>query len=451
MIVKILSSSATFSGVRYNTNKIDSGKGELMKVSGFGALNALGVLRPEDYRNQFKAVSALNKRVSHAQFHAIISTQGRMHDQYALTEIATEWLEKMGYGGQPYLIVFHKDTENNHVHVVSARVGRDGRKISSAFEKIRGSHHLNAVLGLDEKQNAKLDIAKAMFYAFSTSAQFGMILESRGYVVRETGDRLTIIKFGVQQGEVNLAAITQRMQGYRPDAARLKQLKALFRKYAALQDTALVPKTVALPGAYAKISKGFTSDFTACLKEKLGLELVYHASGDKPPYGYTVIDHATKMVVKGSEVMQLKALLSIQPGKEHFDEQAYDSRLAAEKVKQLDESGRHYYAAILKAALYNYPDLMQGLQHQGLTIIHHGANFTLADTSTQTFMAIEELLDEKDYHYLVESYAQWNELGDEIQRQLSQVPGVFISSDIDDEAIHGRKRKGRKRGGGLQR
>jgi hypothetical protein len=349
------------------------------------------------------------------------------------------------------LIVFHKDTENNHVHVVSARVGRDGRKISSAFEKIRGSHHLNAVLGLDEKQNAKLDIAKAMFYAFSTSAQFGMILESRGYVVRETGDRLTIIKFGVQQGEVNLAAITQRMQGYRPDAARLKQLKALFRKYAALQDTALVPKTVALPGAYAKISKGFTSDFTACLKEKLGLELVYHASGDKPPYGYTVIDHATKMVVKGSEVMQLKALLSIQPGKEHFDEQAYDSRLAAEKVKQLDESGRHYYAAILKAALYNYPDLMQGLQHQGLTIIHHGANFTLADTSTQTFMAIEELLDEKDYHYLVESYAQWNELGDEIQRQLSQVPGVFISSDIDDEAIHGRKRKGRKRGGGLQR
>ena len=206
MVVKILSSSATFSGVRYNTNKVDSGKGELMKVSGFGALNALCVLHPEDYKNHLKAVSALNKRVSHAQFHATISTKGREHDKYALTQIATEWLNKMGYGDQPYLIIFHKDTANNHVHIVTTRVDRQGKKISSAIEKVRGSQHLNNILGLDEKHSAKQDIEKALSYSFSTKAQFMMILESQGYVLREKEGKLDVMKFGVQQDEVSISS-----------------------------------------------------------------------------------------------------------------------------------------------------------------------------------------------------------------------------------------------------
>jgi hypothetical protein len=440
MIVKILSSSATFSGVRYNTNKVDSGKGELMKVAGFGALNALGELKPEDYKNHLKAVSAVNKRVSHPQFHTVISTKGRMHDKYALTEIATEWLKKMGYGDQPYLIVFHSDTENNHVHIVTTRIDRQGKKISSAFEKVRGSQHLNNILGLDEKHSAKQDIEKALSYSFSTQPQFRMILESQGYHLREVNGKLEIMKFGIQQGEVSLAAIEQRMAKH-DHRQRIKQLKAIFHKYAAQFDTTLVPNAIALPGAYAKIAKGFTSEFTASLKEKLGVELIYHASGDKPPYGYTIIDHATKMVIKGGEVMALKDLLEIQVGTTCFDEKAYTERLNAEKLQQLDESNHEYYGAMLKAALYNYPDLIQGLQQLGMIIIRHGDNYTLGDPGARVFIDIGDLLTESQYQYLTECYAQWAENGTEETMQPAYVPGVSIASDIDDEAIHGRKRR----------
>jgi hypothetical protein len=444
MVVKILSSSATFSGVRYNTNKVDSGKGELMKVSGFGALNALGVLKPEDYKNHLKAVSALNKRVTNAQFHATISTKGREHDKYVLTQIATEWLNKMGYGDQPYLIIFHKDTANNHVHIVTTRVDRQGKKISSAFEKVRGSQHLNNILGLDEKHSAKLDIEKALSYSFSTKAQFMMILESQGYVFRENDGKLDLMKFGIQQGEVSISTIERRMQK-QDHSARIKQLKAIFHKYAATYDTTLVPNKIALPGAYAKITKGFTSEFSACLKDKLGLELIYHASGDKPPYGYTIIDHATKMVVKGGEVMALAALLDIPAGKRYFDEQASDADLNAEKLRQLDETNRVYYTALLKATMYNYPDLVQGLQHQGLTIIHQGDNYTLNDPGALVFIDISDLLDEGEYRYLVGCYSQWAE-NDNGPLQQSYVPGIYIAPDMDDEAIHGRKR--RRKGSG---
>ena len=445
MVVKILSSSATFSGVRYNTNKVDSGKGELMKVSGFGALNALGVLKPEDYKNHLKAVSALNKRVSRAQFHATISTKGREHDKYALTEIATEWLKKMGYGDQPYLIIFHKDTANNHVHIVTTRVDRQGKKISSAFEKVRGSQHLNNILGLDEKHSAKQDIEKALTYSFSTKAQFMMILESQGYVFREKDGKLEVMKFGIQQGEVSIAAIEQHMRK-QDHGARIKQLKAIFHKYAAQYDTTLVPNKIALPGAYAKITKGFTSEFSVRLKEKLGLELIYHASGEKPPYGYTIIDHATKMVVKGGEVMSLKELLDIPAGKRYFDEQASDADLNAEKLRQLDETNRVYYTALLKATMYNYPDLVQGLQHQGLTIIHQGDNYTLNDPGAHVFIDISDLLDEGECRYLVECYNQWAENDNGFQQQPAYVPGIYIAPDMDDEAIHGRKR--RRKGSG---
>jgi hypothetical protein len=438
MVVKILSSSSTFSGVRYNTNKIDSGKGELMKVSGFGALNALGVLKPEDYKNHLKAVSALNKRVSHAQFHVTISTKGRMHDKYALTQIATEWLQKMGYGDQPYLIIFHKDTANNHVHIVTTRVDKQGKKISSAFEKIRGSQHLNNILGLDEKHSAKQDIEKALAYAFSTKFQFMMILEAMGYVLREANGKLDVMKFGIKQGEAGFDKIDQVILQSQNNKARIIQLKAIFHKYARAYDTTLIPNSIALPGAYAKITKGFTSDFSVCLKENLGLELIYHASGEKPPYGYTIIDHAGKMVVKGGEIMALKELLDIPLGKPYFDEKTQDLKLEAAK---LDEANRQYYGAILKAALYNYPDLIQGLQHQGLNIIRQGDNFTLADPGAQLFMNISDLLNDKDYRYLVECYNEWEERGNEFQHQSAYVPGIYIAPDMDDEAVHGRKRK----------
>ena len=173
--------------------------------------------------------------------------------------------------------------------------------------------------------------------------------------------------------------------------------------------------------------------------------MIYHASGDKPPYGYTIIDHATKMVVKGGEVMSLKELLDIPTGKRYFDEQASDAAINSQKLQQLDEANRVYYTAILKATLYNYPDLVQGLQHQGLTIFHQGDNYTLNDPGARVFIAISDLLDEGEYRYLVECYNQWAE-NDNGSLQKAYVPGIYIAPDMDDEAIHGRKR--RRKGNG---
>jgi hypothetical protein len=92
MIVKFIYTKGPnghFPAVAYNTGKMDRNKGELMKVANFGPLQGLGILRPQDYKNYLKMVSATNKAVKKPQLHVAISAGGRSYSKQELTEIAT--------------------------------------------------------------------------------------------------------------------------------------------------------------------------------------------------------------------------------------------------------------------------------------------------------------------------------------------------------------------------
>jgi hypothetical protein len=420
MVVKILSSSASFDGMRYNTDKIDNGKGELMTVRNFGALQALENLRPEDYKNYLKMVSATNKAVKKPQFHAAISAEGRSYDKQQLTEIAIQWLEKMGYGEQPYLIVFHKDTKNNHVHIVSTRINRQGKKINSGFENIRAIANMNAVLGIDEKHNAQNDIEKALAYSFSTKAQFMMILESQGYKISERDGTLHLIKFGKVQGQVSLDQVLDRLQKNGTNANRQTQLTALFYKYAVQHD---------LDG------------LTEYLKKEHGIVLLFHAKDGKKPYGYTIIDQAHKAVYKGGEIMPLAKLLSLAEANPVTNKQPTN---VFEHKNQAEPLRREYYKTMLKAAIRNYPDIRQGLHHIGIGIYLRDDRYYFVDHSDKAFIPLDQLLNLEAYNQVVQAFSQSGELDSEVVRQHIYVPAPVIATDIDDEAIHGRNRKRRK-------
>jgi len=58
-------------------------------------------------------------------------------DDDKFIEIAQEYMQKMGYGEQPFIVFKHNDIDRSHIHIVSVCVDENGRKISDKFEKMR--------------------------------------------------------------------------------------------------------------------------------------------------------------------------------------------------------------------------------------------------------------------------------------------------------------------------
>src|SRR5690606_5535466 len=294
MIVKILKKSATFKSVRYNTGKVGKDRGELLLVRNFGALEGMENLRPQDYINYLEAVSARSTRTKYPQFHVAISTKGRQHSKGELADIAQQWMRGMGYGQQPYLLIFHKDTANNHVHLVSTRVGRDGKKIADRYEKLRAYRVLNRIMGEDEKRAVANDLHRALSYSFSTRAQFMMVLEAQGYALILKDGRYAISKYGRELTSLDVAEVDNRISAREKDKGRVAQIRAIIERYRHEHDPSPYPN-----------DGGYSSALAEFLRGKFGLQAVFHGKGGKPPYGYTRIDHAGKAIYKGGEIMPL--------------------------------------------------------------------------------------------------------------------------------------------------
>ena len=136
-------------------------------------------------------------------FHAVISCKEREYTKIELTKIAEEWLQKMGYGANPYLIVFHSDTKNNHVHMVSSRIGIDGKKIKDNMERVNGQKAINELMSRDTHRECQQTIYELKSYSFSTVNQAKLFLENRGYSLKEEADFIKLFKYGIFNGQIS--------------------------------------------------------------------------------------------------------------------------------------------------------------------------------------------------------------------------------------------------------
>lgn len=297
MVVVVLPPAKSFAGVSYNERKNEQGKSELLVAENF-AMNPER-LKKSDYIAYMESVCMANPSVKAKQFHAVISCKGNENSVDELKSIALQYVHKMGYGENPFLIYFHSDTNNNHVHIVSTRVRKDGKKVKDNMEAVRSQRIINQIMNVDLPLKAKSDMAKYMEFSFSTVQQYKLLLEQVGWKVGEKDGMLSLHKGGEVQATIPLEKIKKRSELYNPDQDRRKQLTALLCKY----------------------KDGLTyTELQTLMLEKFGVKLVFHTGkGHTNPYGYTVIDYKNKAVFKGSEIMDLKILLEEPDKKAKID------------------------------------------------------------------------------------------------------------------------------------
>ena len=299
MIATILPSSTTFHAVDYNERKVSEGVAELLEMKNFGSIGKIDPYTPDELKQYLIDYTQRNEYIKKPQFHLAISCRGDEYTQEQLLDIAHQYLKEMGYGeeGQPVLIYSHHDTDNNHLHIVTSRIAPDGHKIDHNQERIRSQEVINRIMGENQKQRASDAVRKAFDYRFSTVNQFKAILESSGYECYEKDDSLCIKRDGHVIDTLPMATVQSHLQSFELDEKRRRQLRAILKKY-----------------------RDMTADkdeLRALMKEKFGIDLVFHGSKDKP-YGYTIIDHQTKTVFKGGNVWKLSELLQFQSKEERL-------------------------------------------------------------------------------------------------------------------------------------
>ena len=299
MIATILPSSTTFHAVDYNERKVSEGVAELLEMKNFGSIGKIDPYTPDELKQYLIDYTQRNEYIKKPQFHLAISCRGDEYTQEQLLDIAHQYLKEMGYGeeGQPVLIYSHHDTDNNHLHIVTSRIAPDGHKIDHNQERIRSQEVINRIMGENQEQRASDAVKKAFDYRFSTVNQFKAILESSGYECYEKDDSLCIKRDGHVIDTLPMATVQSHLQSFEPDEKRRRQLRAILKKY-----------------------RDMTADkdeLRALMKEKFGIDLVFHGSKDKP-YGYTIIDHQTKTVFKGGNVWKLSELLQFQSKEERL-------------------------------------------------------------------------------------------------------------------------------------
>lgn len=327
MIVKIMDPAGpSFPGVHYNDKKIDKGIGELMLMKNFPSFINESSSK-EQVRNYLRAISIGNKKVLKPQFHAMISTKFQGHSKEELTKIAEDFMDEMKYGAQPFIVVFHKDTDNNHAHIVTTRVDKQtGKKINDSYEKLKAQKALSLTMEKLDGQKPEEELEKLMNYKISSLNQLETLLNRNGYKIgKNTNDEnfYNILKNGVIQQTLSGNQIV--FDNSKNDK-RAKQIKAILSKYKELYSNkvfkvedkrhqeSMLPKEK-LRENDSKMKIAFESELQKKLKDVFGIDMVFHHKEDKHPFGYTVIDHKTGKVYKGSDIMKMNEVFEFSSEK----------------------------------------------------------------------------------------------------------------------------------------
>jgi hypothetical protein len=102
---------------------------------------------PRALAQEFGDWRELRPGLTRAVFHSSLSLPHGPGGREELTdvqwrEVAERYLEYLGYGRSPFVVVRHRDTEHDHVHIVAARIGADGRTVSDSHDFRRGEEIL---------------------------------------------------------------------------------------------------------------------------------------------------------------------------------------------------------------------------------------------------------------------------------------------------------------------
>lgn len=332
MVAKINIGNSLYGALSYNGEKVNEGEGKLLvahKVfdTGDGKLDIARCM--EDFKRFMPEQVRCENPVAHISLNP--HPDDKLNDA-ELMNMAQEYLEKLGYGDQPYVIFKHEDIERHHVHIVTLNVDERGRKLDDSYIHRRSKRVTNALekkYGLrpsgDRKQRMETGILRMVDASQgNVKRQIGNVLKglSGNYRFQSLGEYralLSLYNITVEEarGEVNGREYRGFVYSATDDMGNKvgNPIKASrFGKYAgyeAFEATCAASKDMIREKDLGKYTKGRVlallcrasgrEELVSLLKAK-GVDVVLRETDTGRIYGATFIDHNTGCVLNGSRM-----------------------------------------------------------------------------------------------------------------------------------------------------
>ena len=299
------SKNMDFSIVRYHRDKLDYETGELMTIQNFPK-SIMESKDPSAIRSYLMEISQ-RSRSKKPQFHVALSCFQQTYSKEELTAVAQRLMTEHGYEKQPYVVIFHRDTQHNHVHIVSTRISVEtGYKLRAYYEFLTLNESLIKALkraqGIDLVARAKellnykygsVDDLKTLF--MSNRLQLVYSKRNEDYLIRYRSGTL----LRRREEEISFSK-------HFP-LARLKEIEDLFERemlqasnlvfgtIKRLRSSAYIKDVVFLKGAKNTFIR-YRSELMYLMKSLYQLDLILRMDSKTQKLEGTLIDHKTSSV-----------------------------------------------------------------------------------------------------------------------------------------------------------
>ncbi|ATV25371.1 conjugal transfer protein MobB [Prevotella intermedia] len=332
MVAKINYGSSLFGALAYNGEKVNEGVAKILETN--------KVFSPADGTHDISA--CMQDFMAYMPSHVltkkpVIHISLNPHPDDSLTDeqfsaIAWEYIEKMGYANQPFIVYKHEDIDRHHLHIVTLAVDERGKKINDGnnfYTSTRILKELEQKYGLipaqmrkekevfrlqkvcyGDGENLKKQLVSvirpaAKFYHCPSFKEYRALLSTYNICVEELKGEMYgklyngLVYFatddkGKKVGNPFKASLFGKAVGYE---ALQKSFKASKEK---LKEKYLAPKTKEVVAGALRRSAA-KEDFRANLHRK-GIDVLFRENEQGRLYGITFIDQNNGCVVNGSRL-----------------------------------------------------------------------------------------------------------------------------------------------------
>ena len=324
-----------YGALAYNYEKVAAGTAEIL--SGNRMISDRLGLPSEDMRLallSFENYLLANRNTEKPVLHIALSPapEDKLTDEQ-LAELAQNYMQKMGYGDQPYIVYVHEDIGRRHIHIVSTCVNEKGEKIDDAYEwnrSMKACRELERKFGLKQVEDKRKELLepylkKADYQSGDVKKQVSNIVKSvfGTYRYQSFGEYSALLScFNIEAkqvkgefGEVPYNGIVYTMTddtgkpvctpikssliGKRYGYEGLeKRIGYNAREYKAKKWQPKIRNEIALA---MHGCRGNREEFVRLLANK-GIDAVFRENDEGRIYGATFIDHKNREVYNGSRL-----------------------------------------------------------------------------------------------------------------------------------------------------